>query len=405
MSKFDKHFRMNDLDAIEYIREKLPTYFEPSEQLQCCEIGDGNINYVFRISGSSGKSVIVKHADEVVRSSGHMASTDRNRIEAQILQLQHSYSPEHVPEIFLYDPIMYCIVMEDVGDHKNLRYALMDHETFPTLAKDIGEFMAEVLLPTTDLLMNSADKKNAVRKYINPDMCRISERLVFTEPFTNADGSNKPFAANKEFLERELYEDRELRIQVAVLKMHFECCAQALIHGDLHSGSIFVKSGSTKVLDPEFAYYGPMGYDVGNVIAHLVIAWGAALISMEEGKEKKDFLYWLEESMAQVWNCFRVRAYELAAMSQDPIYRNAEYLNEYLDRVAADTAGYCGTEVIRRIMGSAKVKDITSLQPDEARMKAEKICILAAKRYIKERTSFADATAYARVLYEVAEIL
>ena len=32
--------------------------------------------------------------------------------------------------------------------------------------------------------------------------------------------------------------------------------AQALIHGDLHTGSVFVKGDSTKVIDPEFAFMG-----------------------------------------------------------------------------------------------------------------------------------------------------
>ena len=29
----------------------------------------------------------------------------------------------------------------------------------------------------------------------------------------------------------------------------------------------------TKVIDPEFAFYGPMGYDIGNVIGNLFFAW------------------------------------------------------------------------------------------------------------------------------------
>ena len=31
--------------------------------------------------------------------------------------------------------------------------------------------------------------------------------------------------------------------------------AQALLHGDLHTGSVFVRDDSTKVIDPEFAFY------------------------------------------------------------------------------------------------------------------------------------------------------
>lgn len=47
--------------------------------------------------------------------------------------------------------------------------------------------------------------------------------------------------------------------------------AQALVHGDLHSGSIFVNEEGLKVIDPEFAYYGPIGYDIGNVIGNMFL--------------------------------------------------------------------------------------------------------------------------------------
>ena len=42
---------------------------------------------------------------------------------------------------------------------------------------------------------------------------------------------------------------------------------EALIHGDLHTGSIMVTESETRVIDPEFAFYGPMGFDVGAVSA------------------------------------------------------------------------------------------------------------------------------------------
>lgn len=34
-------------------------------------------------------------------------------------------------------------------------------------------------------------------------------------------------------------------------------CAQALLHGDLHSGSVFANDSGIKVIDPEFAFTGP----------------------------------------------------------------------------------------------------------------------------------------------------
>ena len=73
-------------------------------------------------------------------------------------------------------------------------------------------------------------------------------------------------------MKKELYEDAALKLAVAKIKFEFMNNAQALIHGDLHTGSIFVKQDSTRVFDPEFAFYGPMGYDVGNVVAPIFIA-------------------------------------------------------------------------------------------------------------------------------------
>ena len=47
--------------------------------------------------------------------------------------------------------------------------------------------------------------------------------------------------------------------------------AEALIHGDLHTGSIMVNQDETKVIDPEFAFYGPMGFDVGLLLANFFL--------------------------------------------------------------------------------------------------------------------------------------
>lgn len=51
--------------------------------------------------------------------------------------------------------------------------------------------------------------------------------------------------------------------------------AQALIHGDLHTGSVMVTQDSTQVIDPEFAFYGPMGFDIGAFLGNLILAFFA----------------------------------------------------------------------------------------------------------------------------------
>lgn len=380
MEQYTEHFRLEENQVEAYIRTKLPDFFG-SGPLAVSEIGDGNINYVFRVRAQDEKSLIVKQADKFIRSSGNAADTDRNRIEAQILQLEHRLSPSHIPTIYLYDPVMCCVIMEDIGDHENLRYALMAHKVFPTLGRDMGEFLADTLIPTSDLLLTPAQKKAAVKDYINPSMCDISERLVFTHPYTNSQGRNKPFPPNQAWLERELYQDEALKLAAAKLKSRFMDNAQALIHGDLHSGSIFVKPGSTMVLDPEFAFYGPAGYDIGNVMAHFAIAWAAAEASMESTPEKDRYLQFLEDTMVTTLTVFHGRAMELAQGATDPMLQGPGFITWFLGDMVSDAAGYAGTEIIRRVIGSAQVKDLTTLA-ERARLRAERTAVLAAKAMI-----------------------
>jgi len=107
---------------IDYVREKLD-YFPESDQLACKEIGDGNLNYVFRVvSIDSGRSIIVKQAGNTARiSDDFVLSTDRNRIESEILVWEGQLAPGYVPEVYKYDEVMNCCVMDDLSDHVIIR--------------------------------------------------------------------------------------------------------------------------------------------------------------------------------------------------------------------------------------------------------------------------------------------
>ena len=273
MSRFDTYFLMKTPDVLDYVKEK--GYMPADAELTAKEIGDGNLNYVFRVvDEKTGKSVIVKQAGVSLRISAEMkVSTDRNRIESEILQIQWKYAPGLVPQIFGYDTVMSACVMEDLSDHALMRYALMRHETFPRFAEDIATYMVNTLLKTTDVAMEHKAKKDMVKRFINPELCEITEDLVLTEPYNDCNHRNLIFEKNADFVKRELYDDVKLHLEIAKIKFDFMNNAQALIHGDLHTGSIFVKQDSTRVFDPEFAFYGPMGYDIGNVVANLIFAY------------------------------------------------------------------------------------------------------------------------------------
>ena len=103
MPRYDTYFLMKEADVIDYVQTKYPGHFDKDAALTVKEIGDGNLNYVFRVvEEKTGKSIIVKQAGEALRISAEMkVSTDRNRIESEILQIQDKYAPGLVPKIYV----------------------------------------------------------------------------------------------------------------------------------------------------------------------------------------------------------------------------------------------------------------------------------------------------------------
>lgn len=379
---FDKYFTMSEADAALYAKTKLD-FFGKDEELVCKEIGDGNLNYIFKIDSlSTSKSLIIKQSGPVARISDEFKlSADRNRIEYEILKYQSTLAPGLVPEVYSYDPIMNCTSMEDLSDHVIMRTEMINHKQFKKFADDITTFMVNTLLLTSDVCMEHKAKKELVKNFINPELCEISEDLVYTEPFSDINNRNDIFAPNVEWVKENIYSDEALKLETAKLKFDFMNNAQALVHGDLHTGSIFIKEDSTKVIDPEFAFYGPMGYDVGNVIANLMFALANA-----QAYEKAEQIKWLEDTIVEVIDLFKEKfskAWDEKASEYTAKYKG--FKEYYLDTVLRDTAAVTGLEGIRRIVGIAHVKDITSIQDEEKRTKAERLCMLASKSFIMNR--------------------
>ena len=97
MSDYSAFFLMKPEDVKRYAVEVLH-FFQPEEETDCVEIGDGNINYVFQVrSQQDGRSVIVKQADKLLRSSGRPLDLYRNKIEAETLKLESPAGPQLHP--------------------------------------------------------------------------------------------------------------------------------------------------------------------------------------------------------------------------------------------------------------------------------------------------------------------
>ena len=65
----------------------------------------------------------------------------------------------------------------------------------------------------------------------------------------------------------------KFRSNATFLLDSFSTNAEALAHGDLHTGSIFVNQTETYIIDGEFAFMGPLGFDLGLLIANLITSY------------------------------------------------------------------------------------------------------------------------------------
>ncbi|NCB41739.1 MAG: S-methyl-5-thioribose kinase [Clostridia bacterium] len=385
---------------IPYAIEKLPEFFEKNAKLTSEEIGDGNINYVYRIKdSSSGKSLIVKHAENELRIyKARFVGTDRNRIEYEVLEFQHRLAPEYIPELYLYDEENKNIFMEDMQGYQNMRYELCAHKIFKNAAEHLADFCAKVLMNTTDMVIGAMEKKELVKRYINIYPCEITERHVLTEPYQDLE-ENGVCPENDAFMRTMIYENEALKAQVGILKDRFQNKAQALIHGDLHTGSIFVTPEKTCILDPEFAFYGPIGYDIGNFIANMIFAYANAHVTMENGKNKTECMDWILHTIESFTDLFVSKSSAiLKDKSKDFMMQSEEFFALYFRDILLDTASYAGTELIRRIVGSSGVKDIKAISEESSKAQAERICLVTGIHLVMHPEDFMEGNKYADYL-------
>ena len=263
---------------------------------QVDEVGDGNLNLVFIVRGPAG-SLVAKQALPYVRLVGESWPLPLKRafFEHEALMAEIDCAPSLVPAVYHYDDTMALTVMEHLTPHIILRKGLIAGIRYPKLAEHISEFMAQTLYKTSDLFLSAKEKKQRNAVFCdNDELCKITEDLVFTDPYRVAE-LNRWTSPQLDEMAARFRDDAELKVAVQALKEAFMGRAEALIHGDLHSGSIMVTEQETKVIDPEFAFYGPRGFDVGAVLGNLFLAYFSQPGHADSNNDRVEYSEWILE--------------------------------------------------------------------------------------------------------------
>lgn len=398
-----------------YLAEKLPATLklggEP-DQWKIKEVGDGNLNMVFIVEGAD-KTIIVKQALPWLRAGGEgwPLSLTRAGFEYNVLcHESQSAGNDLVPEVFFYDSHMALFAMEYLTPHVILRKELIAGKKFPNLAQDIGTFLARTLFHTSDIGMTAEKKKALTAEFsLNHELCKITEDLIFTEPYYNAERNNWTSPQLAADMDR-VWSDEEM-IQVAMrYKFKFMTETQALLHGDLHSGSIMVTGDETKVIDPEFGFMGPMAFDTGNYIGNLLLAYFSRPGWDDDEKCCLSYQNWLLNQIDETWTVFITHFRQLwnektqgeawpVEIYQNSLGKNAlkNAQDQFFTTLLEDTLVNAGMEMNRRIIGFAGVADLKQIADAELRAQCERRALAMARELIVHARRYENMTSVAQL--------
>ena len=369
----------------DYLRQRCTEIrmFESETELRIEEIGDGNLNTVYRVSDAAHpeRSLVLKHAPPYIKILGpeYPLSIERLTYEFRALDIYNRLANGRVPVPYDFDAETAVIAMEDLRNARVLRDDLIQGKVDITIAEQIGRFIGIVHSHTYVENLDGTTLQQYRQQFANTTMQAITADYVFTFPFTEHE-TNFWTPGLEPDLQR-LKADTGFLQQAADLKQIFLTAQQALTHGDLHTGSVLVQNSTAKVIDAEFAFYGPAGFDLG-------LYWANYLLSYFSHQDTSDAQSALKTAIAKTWH-----TYTLEFRTSD-----ATLKEQTLQKIFHEAVGFAGLEMLRRLVGAAHVKDIEGITDIPKKLSVEKRALQFGLTLVKQYQSLRDISAVLAML-------
>ncbi|WP_440711547.1 S-methyl-5-thioribose kinase [Herbiconiux sp. YIM B11900] len=385
-------------------RPALAARIDASALASVREVGDGNLNLVFILEDAAGASVVLKQSLPHVRTDPSWPMTrERSAREAVVLAAHEAADAAHVPALYDFDPEHYVLAIENLSDHRVWRNELNAGRVHAYAASALGQYVARTAFATSPLGLDPLEHKRLIARAVNPELQQITEDLVFTEPYI-AHPHNAVLPANEPDVAA-LRADHALVREMGLAKLRFMTTAQSLIHGDLHTGSVFVRAArgsadavdgadapteaSVRAFDSEFGFVGPTGFDLGALWANFIIA--AARAEALGESSRAELILTLPGAL---WSSFEAEYRSLWPSRIDPRVWGDEVLDAWLAGIRDDAAIFAAAKAIRRIVGFAKAADIETLPPAQREAAARGV-LRAGRALALTRRGIADVDALA----------
>ncbi len=308
----DAHFfDETNLDGLPGFLKNKGWIVEDEQLVSIEKPGEGNMNFVKRII-TNKRSFILKQSRPWVEKYPEIEAPVE-RLEVEVLYYKSiaddQYFSTYSPRVLFHDPKNLIIIFEDLG--KGADFTFTYHKS-----QKIQPYQLNGLIEYISHLHNM-DWKNHVSNFpSNLTLRKLNHEHIFHYPYLLENGfdldSVQPGLQDISLLVKQ---DENLKASISALGQKYLTTGPVLIHGDYYPGSWLKVGNKVKVIDPEFAYFGYAEFDIAVMVAHLL-------------------------------------------MSNMAISEIKNALFTYTKRTDFDTglfSGFCGVEILRRIIGLAQL--------------------------------------------------
>ncbi len=371
--------KLDQKSVLKYVVQK--DFFKETILLTCNKLSDNKLNHIFQISDQNQKTVIIKQA-----KSNSFSAQERINIEVERTLEHHRCCPEHTVKVLLHDSSQSCFVMQDVSEYQSIITTRTKGETLPNVGQQLGYFLAHTLFYTSDFYLSKVDKNTKICQLINSDNQLTTDYSALTEPDDELNLKHLS-QASLDFL-FELKQDETFKSELAELKAKCLNSTQAFVHGNLTPEHILIDNKNIKVINTKYAFYGPIGFDIGTVLGSFLLDFCTSALSLKS-HQRADHLDYLIQSIRDIWHQFaNIFSDLMESKTKNLALQNTTYQARFLRSIFLDSLGYAGCELIRQATMAVPLIDFNMISDKEEQEKAKCHCIELGQILVNKRYQF-----------------
>jgi len=391
---------LNKENLTEYLKGRLteldytkPLYISAVGEGSEEEDGDGYLNFIFRVSDGK-RNVIVKQGRTVGRNEDFTnLSSERTRLEYESMMIRKAIVPEYIPDLYFYDEENQVFVTEDVSYLKIMRFQLNKSIMFPGFDKMAADFLSRIHFYTSELFMDTGLFRELDNHFTNHKMRSIFDRILFVSKEEFGD-EKYGLSLDPEVADcvRDIIFDPDAVLERYRLREIFMKTSEALIHCDYHTSNIFIGDGKMKVIDMEYAFCGPVAFDLGYLFGNLISQYVCAgFRSYEDEKVREAFRDYIMDTIEGIYTeyCRLITLYWNRDAKEE--YKGVKGLQEdFFKKLHGRTIGYCSNANLFRIASEIDFPEYSAIKDREAMRQAVTLSALMDRRMLLNRDNYED---------------